>query len=39
MIGFTETGTYGIVDDESKRVFEDGTRAIMTALEQYAGQV
>ncbi len=35
-IGFTEMGASGIVDDESERIFKEGIRAIMDAIEEVA---
>lgn len=33
VIGVTEMGSYGITDDESERLFKDGMRAIMDAID------
>jgi hypothetical protein len=35
IIGMTEMGSYGITDDESERLFKDGMRAIMDAIDDY----
>ena len=35
VIGMTEMGTYGITGDESERVFKDGLRAIMDAIDEF----
>jgi hypothetical protein len=35
VIGMTEMGSYGITDDESERVFKDGMRAIMDAIDDH----
>jgi len=35
VIGMTEMGSYGITDDESERVFKEGMRAIMDAIDDY----
>ncbi len=34
VIGMTEMGSYGITDDESERVFKEGMRAIMDAIDE-----
>jgi hypothetical protein len=31
----TEMGSYGITDDESERVFKEGMRAIMDAIDDH----
>jgi len=36
VIGFTEMGTSGIVDDQTEEVFKAGTRAVMDAIEEAA---
>lgn len=36
VIGFTEMGASGIVDDESERIFKEGIRTIMDAIEEVA---
>ena len=35
VIGMTEMGSYGITDDESERLFKDGMRAIMDAIDDH----
>ncbi len=35
VIGMTEMGSYGITDDESERVFKEGMRAIMDAIDEW----
>ncbi len=35
VIGMTEMGSYGVTDDESERVFKDGMRAIMDAIDEH----
>ena len=35
VIGMTEMGSYGITDDESERLFKDGMRAIMDAIDEH----
>lgn len=35
VIGFTEMGPWGAVDDETERIFRSGTVAIMEAIEEY----
>jgi len=35
VIGMTEMGSYGITDDESERVFKEGMRAIMDAIDDH----
>lgn len=35
IIGMTEMGSYGITDDESERLFKDGMRAIMDAIDEH----
>jgi hypothetical protein len=35
VFGFTEMGTWGAMTDDSARVFREGTRAILEALEEY----
>ena len=35
IIGMTEMGSYGITDDESERLFKDGMRAIMDAIDDH----
>jgi hypothetical protein len=35
VIGMTEMGSYGVTDDESERVFKDGMRAIMDAIDDH----
>jgi len=35
VIGMTEMGSYGITDDESERIFKEGMRAIMDAIEEH----
>ena len=37
VIGMTEMGTYGVTDDESERVFQEGVRAIMDAIDAFSG--
>jgi hypothetical protein len=37
VIGMTEMGTYGITDDESERVFKEGVRAIVDAIDAFSG--
>lgn len=37
VIGMTEMGTYGIHDDESQEVFQAGVRAIVDAIDSFAG--
>jgi hypothetical protein len=37
VLGMTEMGTYGVTDDESERVFQAGVRAIMDAIDIFAG--
>jgi len=34
VIGFTEMGASGIVDEESERIFKEGIRAVMDAIEE-----
>jgi hypothetical protein len=35
VVGMTEMGSYGITDDESERLFKDGMRAIMDAIDNH----
>ncbi len=35
VIGMTEMGSYGITDDESERLFKEGMRAIMDAIDDH----
>jgi len=35
VIGMTEMGSYGVTDDESERVFKEGMRAIMDAIDDH----
>ncbi|UCC68577.1 MAG: hypothetical protein JSV79_01165 [Armatimonadota bacterium] len=35
VIGMTEMGSYGVTDDESERLFKDGMRAIMDAIDDH----
>lgn len=35
VIGMTEMGSYGITDDESERLFKEGMRAIMDAIDEH----
>jgi hypothetical protein len=37
VIGFTEMGLWGITDDASKKLFQDGFWAIMEAIDEQAG--
>ena len=37
VIGMTEMGTYGVTDDESERVFKEGVRAIVDAIDEFSG--
>jgi hypothetical protein len=37
VIGMTEMGTYGIIDDETERAFKDGLRAIVDAIDEFSG--
>jgi len=39
VIGFTEMGASGIVDNNSERIFKEGIRAIMDAIEEVAEDV
>jgi len=33
----TEMGIYGVTDDHSERVFKEGVRAIMDAIDEFTG--
>ena len=33
----TEMGTYGVTDDASEHAFKEGVRAIMDAIDEFAG--
>jgi hypothetical protein len=37
VIGMTEMGTYGVTDDETERIFKEGVRAIMDAIDDFSG--
>lgn len=37
VIGMTEMGTYGVTDDKSERVFQEGVRAIVDAIDVFSG--
>jgi hypothetical protein len=37
VIGMTEMGTYGVTNDETERIFKAGVRAIMDAIDEFAG--
>jgi len=37
VIGMTEMGTYGVTDDETERVFKEGVRANVDAIDEFAG--
>ena len=39
VIGFTEMGTWGATDDETGRLFREGTLAVMDAIEEVVGNI